>query len=426
MNKLLKISLTTAMILSVSYAEDNVVEKRDRIPSVKKAIGTVGETEVKKIDRVNQFKHMFSDGKVTGQIRTVYAGYEQKKDGEADTYATALGGTLKYELASLYGFNGGIAFKTSQDLLFATGEKEKAKHNPELSSSKGNYTELTEAYVNYKYKDFNFRAGRQVIDTPLADSDDIRMISNTFEAYIATYEFNNFSFMAGNLQKWQGSDAGLDDGWVSAGENGTNFGGISYDDKLLEFSVWYYNITKSTNAFYADIGINYQFNNDYSIHGGVQYLNESQLDNSGVEAEIYGVMAEFVAYDLGFNLAYNKSNKKTDKESFSGTGGGTMYTSMDTMIIDEITKDRDVSAVVAGLSYSINDFNLLYAYGDFKGDRDSQGKQAHIVEQNIGLEYNANDEFVVAAIYVIEEDKENSLKTENDFNRAQVMINYNF
>ncbi len=426
MNKLLKISLIASVLLSASYAGDDVVEKRDRVPSVKKAIGSVVKEEVEGVGVVDEFKHMFSDGKVSGQLRSVYAGYEQLKAGEIDTWATALGGGLKYELASLYGFNGAVAFKTSQDLDFATGDKQKAKNNPELSSSSGNYTQLSEAYINYKYKDFNFRAGRQVLDTPLADSDDVRMISNTFEAYVITYELNNFSFMAGNLQKWQGTDAGLDDDWVDTGDRGTNFGAIVFDNKMVEFNAWYYNITKLTNAFYTDLGLNYQFNDDFSLHGGVQYLNESELDNSGIKADIYGVMAEFVAYDLGLNIAYNSSLKHTAKESFSGFGGGSLFTSMDTMIIDEIAIDRDASAVVAGLSYAIGDFNLLYAYGDFSGDADSNGVKAHIVEQDMGFEYNLNDEFVVSAIYVMQEDRENSAKTDNDWNRVQIMLNYNF
>jgi len=422
MDRLLKTGLCISLMVGLTHAQE--VDKRDRIPSVKKAIATLGESKEKEVDRVNIFKKMFSEGKVTGQIRAIYAAYEQKKSAQVDTYATALGGGLKYELASLYGFNGAVAFKTSQDLGFATGDGE--KQNPELSSSKGNYTELSEAYINYKYKDFNLRMGRQVLDTPLADSDDIRMVSNSFDAYIATYDFDNFSFMAGNIQKWQGFDAGLDDGWIDAGEDGTNFGGVSYDNEMIEFSLWYYNITKGTNAFYSDVGLNYDFNKNFSIHGGVQYLNESELNNSGYEAEIYGGMVEFVAYDLGFNFAYNRANKKTDKQSFSGTGGGTIFTSMDTMIIDEITQDRDVSAMVGGLSYGIGDLNMLYAYGDFVGDKNSAGDKAHIAEQDIGFEYNVNDGFIVAAIYVIQEDKESSQDSEDDWNRMQIMVNYNF
>ena len=41
---------------------------------------------------------MFKDGKISGELRSVYAGYEQEEAGVSDTYATAFGGQLKYEL----------------------------------------------------------------------------------------------------------------------------------------------------------------------------------------------------------------------------------------------------------------------------------------------------------------------------------------
>ena len=125
-------------------------------------------------------------------------------------------------------------------------------------------------------------------------------------------------------------------------------------------------------------------------------------------------------------MAYNKSMGKEGKRSFSGIGGGTMYTSMDTMIIDEITEDRDADALVLGLVYSVGNLNFLYAYGTFVGDANSAGVKAHIVEQDMGFEYSVNDEFVIAAIYVIQEDLENSTKTGNDWNRAQMMVKYDF
>ena len=424
MERIFSIIFTTSLLTTSLLAQEEVAEKRDRIPSVKKAIGSVGATKKKDVSVVSEFEHMFRDGKVTGQFRTMYAGYNQEQASQSDTYATAIGGGLKYELASLYGFNGAVAFITSQDLRFATGKK--AKQNSDLSSSKGNYTQMSEAYINYSYDKFNFRAGRQSIDTPLADSDDVRMIPNTFEAYIATYEIDNLTLMVGNLQKWQGFDAGLDDGWVDTGKYGTNFGGISYDGKNMGYNLWYYNITGNTNAFYADIQFGYDLDKDFSIHSGIQYLNESELDNSGTQADIYGVMLEFVAYDLGFNFAYDKANKKTNKSSFSGTGGGAMYTGMDTMIIDEIATDRDADAIVVGLSYALDNLNMLYAYGDFSGARDSLGDKAHIVEQDIGFNYDVDKELGISAIYVIQEDKESSQKTSNDWNRFEFMIDYNF
>lgn len=366
------------------------------------------------------------EGKVSGNLRSMYAGYSLKEQGEKDLYATAVGGYLKYETAELNGLNAAAAFATSHDIGFATGERG-VKQNDELSSSDRKYTTLSEAYINYVYNDFNFRAGRQLIDTPLADSDDIRMILNTFEAFIATYKTSLFNFIAGKLQKWQGYDAGLDHGWVKTGEDGTYFGGIVYSDSVIKSNAWYYNITKLTNASYFDATFSYGISDSSSIVGAAQYLRESEIDNSGVEASIYGLKAEAALYGFTFSAAYNKAKKEEGKASFSGFGGGTLFTNMDTMILDEITNDRDARAVVGGISYAIDDLTLSYAYGNFKGKADSLGKKAHITEQNIKAEHSViADKFTLSAIYAIENDKENSLKNENDRSRLQIMASYSF
>jgi len=424
MIKFITISLSILLAVSASYAQE-VQEKRDREVSVRKAIDSFSKVGTKEISTVAKFKAMFSEGKVIGQLRMVAAGYDLKEIGETDNYAAAAGGMLKYELAELNGFNAGVAFTTSQDIDFMTGDENHAKHNPELSSSAGAYTELTELYVNYKNSGLNIRLGRQILDTPLADSDDARMIPNTFEAYMATYEVSNFTLMAGNIQSWQGADAGLDDAWQKIGDKGVNLAGLTYSN-ILEANVWYYQISQNTNALYLDLGVDYAFNDDFTFYASMQYLQEKELENSGLEADIYGLLVEGVAYGFGMNIAYNKSEGKSGKRSYVGVGGGTMYTSMDTMIIDEITEDRDADALVLGLVYSISDWNFLYAHGSFVGDANRAGEKAHIVEQDMGFEYSVNDEFVVAAIYVIQEDLENSVKTANDWSRAQLMVKYDF
>ena len=429
MNKIIKLSLVVSILTSSAlYAIED--KGRDRISSVKKAIASVTANEQKEISIVDNFKHMFEDGKTSGNIRSIYSLYNN--DNAINTSATAIGANLKYELANYNGFNGAIGFITTYDIDFASGEKSEDKRNDELSSAKSSYTELSEVYINYNFENLNFRAGRQIVDTPLADSDDIRMISNTFEAYIATYKLNDFSLMAGHLTRWQGADAGLDDGWVKSAKDGSNFSGLSYANDLIDASAWYYNINgeaddeTANNAVYLDAIGHFSFSNNLTLDVGVQYLNESEQDSSGVEANIYGAMAEIVIKDLGVNIAYNKSNKQAGKASFSGFGGGTLFTNMDAMIIDEITADRDASATVAGLSYSIANFNLLYAYGDFNGDADSSGAKAHIVEQNIGIEYFPNDNFTVGAIMIIDKNKEDSITTDFNDKNFRVLISYNF
>jgi len=432
--KKIVLSLVGISLLSSSLLAE-AAENRDRQQSVKQLIGEVAKRETKEMSVVDELRHMFTDGKVSGQIRSMYMEYNEKNS--IDTYATALGGSLKYELAEFNGFSGGVAFITSNDINYLSGEGQ--KRNTELSGEDKSYTQVEEAYLSYRYDALSLKLGRQIIDTPLADSDDIRMIPNSFEAYTALYEGDSFSAMLGHIERWQGSDAGLENKWVKTGKDGANFAGITFDGEVVEANAWFYNFSNASqtdiangadangnNSYYVDFGAHYHINDDIHLHGVVQYLKQEELDKSGVDSEIYGATAELVVKGLGLNVGYNESARKAAKHSFSGYGGGYLFTNMDAMILDEITEDRRAYAWVGGLSYEIADFNLLYAYGDFKGDADSTGAKAHIVEQNIGFEYSHNEELTIGALYVIDRNKEDSTSLDFNNDNFRVLVAYNF
>lgn len=409
---------------------------KEREHSIRDIIDKVAAPLEKEISAVEKTKHMFKEGKVSGQIKVLHSGYSGA--GAESQYATAIGGALKYELAELNGFHAALEFATTHDFGFATGENE--KHNSEISSQNGSYTELSQAYINYKKSGFNLRAGRQLINTPLADSDDIRVIANTFEAYTLSYENKDLSFLGGLLTGWQGTDTGLSpkDHWSETGEDGTYFGGFSYAGTFLDASVWYYDISQQSNpssttpnvansSLYADLSLHILLLAEYALHMGAQYINQNESDNSGIDASIYGAVAEFVIFeDFALSAAYNLSQKRTLKGSFSGFGGGALFTNMDSMILDAITLDRDAYAVVAGITYAYDNFGFMYAYGDFKGEENSLGAKEHIIEQNIGLEYKSNKNVTIAALYVKDEDKKNSGSNGGDWENIRVLLLYNF
>ena len=442
----MKIVFVMVLILTHLYGEneelrlgkqikDQLIEDSKRARSVREIVEQVGEVEEKEIVKVDSFNKMFEEGVLAGKIRAMYSEYDYKSS-SSRVYATAIGGTLKYELAQFNGFNAGVAISAIHDIDLLTGNGE--KFNPGLSSSQGSYTQLTEAYLNYKYKDLNLRGGRQVLETPLADSDDIRMVSNTFEAYVATFKFRRWTFMAGKLQQWQGSDADLDKSWQSTGDDGTYFGGVSLSKVLLDFDLWYYDFSQDTSANntigniantsgYISLSLHGNASEDVFLHVDMQYLHQEESDNSAIETDIYGVTAEVEVNGLGFSVAYNQSEKEEGKGSFSGYGGGTLYTNMDNMILDNITLDRQARAIVAGVTYSIESLGFLYAYGDFYGKSNSFGEKEHIVEQDIGVEYIFNDDLVLAAIYVISEDKERVPENDDyDWKNMRVWLNYSF
>jgi len=395
-----------------------LAQENTKIDSERKKI------EKKEVSEVDKIKKMFTNVKASGELRAVYA----TAPATGGAYATAIGGIIKYELAEYRGFNAATAVYTAYKTPFASGDG--VKFNDEITSSQGNHTDMSEAYLNYRYDDLNIRIGRQVLDTPLADADDIRMIKNTFEAYTIKYENDGLNMMLGYINNWHGTDAGLDDGWVDAGDKGTHFAGIAYSEGL-EFDAWYYNFSSSlipienigNNSAYVDIGVEYHVNDEILLHMMAQYLYQSEIDNSGIEASIIGALVEVVVSNIGFNLAINQSYKHKGKSSFTGIGGGALFTNLDTMGLDVISADRDSRAIVAGVSYEYKNFGCTYAYGDFSGDEDSIGDNEHIIEQDIGASYNLNDEFVVGLIYSLYDDKKNSAQ---DWNRGQVILNYNF
>lgn len=425
-----KIVITTFLVLSFAHAdsEESSQNIKDREHSARDTIE--GVMKAKEISESTK------DAKISAQIKALYLGYD-RNDAPSE-YATALGGQLKYETADFRGFNAAVEFSTAHDVDFATGEG--VRHSGEISSEKGNYTELSQAYINYKNGGVNLRAGRQLIDTPLANSDDIRIIANTFEAYTLSYKQESLTFMGGLLTRWQGTDTGLSphNHWSDTGEDGTHFGGLSYSDDFIDSSVWYYGISKDSDpnsatgnvangSFYTDISLHMELSKEYALHASAQYLSQKEAHGSAIDATIYGAMAELVMFeDFALSAAYNKSQKQEGRGSFSGFGGGTLYTNMDSMILDTITMDRDAQAVVAGLTYRYNDFGFMYAHGTFEGKANSFGVKERIIEQNIGFEYKPDEKVTFAALYVKNEDKKESGSNGGNWENVRVLLSYNF
>jgi len=136
-------------------------------------------------------KSMFSEGKVSGQIRefsisrSVDVSDPAKSDYTRD--ANAIGGHLKFETADYKGLSFGTALYTTNGFLNDTPKDDYTKVDPTLlGKDNDSYSILGEAYLQYKYANTTFKGGRQKLDTPLAGSDDARMLPNLFEAYVLT------------------------------------------------------------------------------------------------------------------------------------------------------------------------------------------------------------------------------------------------
>ena len=385
---------------------------------------------------VDNIADMFKHGTVSGQIRLGHINYDTKVAGAKDTSATAIGGQLKFETAHFNGVSLGAAVYTSQNINALSGDQGDGKFYTDLTSSERNYTELAEAYINYSKGGFNFRGGRQLIDTPLADSDDIRMTPHTFEAYVASYSFDDLglTLIGANLQRWQGVDSGYenvtDSGWAETGEDGTWMGAVTFEKDNIAAGVWYYDVDKSAKAVYADVAYTLELDNDVAITFAGQYLTESESENSNIDGSIAGVMVEAGIGSFTVAGAYNSVSVNDGKSLFEGFGGGSSFTNMDTNTAGFLHDGSagDGESYVLSLGYEIAGVNLVAAYGDFQADAlaNGTGKQ-HATEINVGVGYSHNDgEIEANLVYVVGEDKESSIATDKDDDHLQLTLNYNF
>ena len=145
-------------------------------------LGLVGS-----VNAAEDLSSMFTEGKVSGQIREFSIDREYQGSAGSATHrkANAIGGKLKFETADFKGLNFGTAFYTTNGFANASDKTNYKKVDPTLlGENNEGYSIVGEAYLQYKYGKTAFKAGRQKLDTPMAGSDDARMLPNLFEAYV--------------------------------------------------------------------------------------------------------------------------------------------------------------------------------------------------------------------------------------------------
>ena len=160
------------------------------------------------VNAAEDLSSMFSEGKVSGQIRefSISRSVEFSNPATANytRKANAVGGKLKFESADYKGLSFGTAFYTTNGFLNSGAKTDYTKVDPTLlGDNNDGYSVLGEAYLQYKTGNTLLKVGRQKLDTPLAGSDDARMLPNLFEAYLlVNTDIKDTTLIAGHVTKF--------------------------------------------------------------------------------------------------------------------------------------------------------------------------------------------------------------------------------
>lgn len=317
------------------------------------ALSAFGESEVKSV------ADMFSKGEVKGQIRAFYINRDwndnfESVNNKVDRSAFALGGHIKYNTAEYNGLSFGATGHTTNGL--GINSNNAIEVDPTLfGKDKKSYSILAEAYAEYKAMNTSLKVGRQKLDTPLAGSDDVRMIPNHFEAIVlanthlkdTTLILAHVNKMAegtfayayggeggrGNLGLLSGYGLGAQVGKFVDMENAAlgmgarNTNGVTAAAVIyqgipnLKLQFWDYYVHDILNAIYA--GFDYKFNIDSTTNLTLagQYIREDDVGDKfagSVDSELFGLKGTLQLDKTKLYLAYNSTGSSVGSAQNGG------------------------------------------------------------------------------------------------------------
>jgi len=437
MNKII-LSTVFLMIMSIDILAESTNTDSNLTEAVNKPI------EIKSVRGIMGGFDPFEHSK--GQIRAGYI--TLSPDVGTQTSAYALGGHYHFDTKRWNGLQLGASVYTVLNM----GINQNPDHlNGDFFDNEGkSFVLLTKAFLDGKWGNTEIKLGRQSLDTPHADSDDIRMIPNFFEAYtITNNDINNLTLSAGYINRiagWANAvnackfvnvaetiAANFDDERAKESQ-GIAYASANYEGiENLSLSFWYYNYQDIANVIYAEAGYEKTFENKNTLTLGLQYDASSETGTALLgeqDAETFGLSANFMFETVGVHVlaAYNRDNGNTGATGLS-LGGGPFFTSMEDQTLDTIGQAG--SAWLIGVGYhfekiGISGLTAGIAYGNFQA-KDSNEYASE--ELDAVIDYEFNEKFSLTAAYAsvhfdhVVNDSDHILV---DYDQFRVIANYSF
>jgi len=399
MNKIMISTIAASMLASRVYAGGDITPIESMVESPK-------------VDNFSFIKE------VSGYIRAGYQNTDISVD--TDYTDTALGGKLHIETTSWKGISAGASFYTT-NVIFGNNEGEGV---PFFDANNDSYSILGEAYLLGEWGNSMLKIGRQEIDTPFLDTDDIGMVPNTYEAALfVNKDITNTTITLAHIESMAGVDAEPDPAEFDdiRGNDYVQLAGVEYEaTENLAFSGWYYNLKNpdTNNLIYADATYTDQIGS-FTYELGAQYAHRNLKDNFQDDANIYGAMADigFESTGINISIAYNRTH---DNYATNGFGGGPFYTSSEHLTLREAGADGDALFLAGGWdasSVGLEDLTFGVGYLTLEDDNSNEA-----TELDLTASYAMNDALGIDLIYSDIDDDING----DDFTNLRVFVNYIF
>ncbi|RUM76767.1 MAG: hypothetical protein DSZ11_00100 [Sulfurovum sp.] len=312
----------------------------------------------------------FSKAEMRGQLRV--GAVQIEDEGGVKSSTLALGGSLGVKTASIKGVSLGATLYTTNALFGKDNE------GMFLDSDSDSYSIVGEAYIEAQLGKTTLKAGRQIVDTPYADSDDIGMVPDTFEGMtLLNQDIPDTTLMLASLDKWAGVDADVPEKFneLQSSSDAVIMASVIYEGiENTTLQAWHYRLDEA-NFNYFEVGYeNEQFNL------AMQYTDQDKGNRA------FGLQAGVNMGDLTLITAYNKVHGTVT----NGFGGGPFFTSAEDHTIE--IEEPDQEGVLISAKYTIDKLTVGLNHADFvKCENDTDYIVSYAVNENHSLDLIYSD-----------------------------------
>ena len=341
-----------------------------------------------------------------GGLRVGYQTHQIDEGAKALAYASSLRLHANYTRES---------FISSVTLYGVAGFEDNGFEGiPFLDENHRSFLTLSEAYLGWKTDLYTVKIGRQYVETPFADRDDIGMVPNSFEAVTASYRLSDMmQAEAGYLNRWSGVDAPTRRSFSKLVQNGgVGYIGLQYDDSSEHsWSGWYYRGNTIVNALYTEVTWQQTIQDAvYDLGLQAAYLD---LKGSGI-SRVLGLSLSRSWSDTGIvsTLSFNRTFGVPADNLF---GGGPYFTNVEHNTLTEAGTEGSVGVLSLGSSLEligIKDASvILYLHRQL--NKNVTG------EYDVDFNYHISENINLHAVY-------SQVRWPSRFENFHILAEYNF
>jgi hypothetical protein len=368
--------------------------------------------------------------KISLDFRATYVDYNYDNYWN-DSNAFATGVKLKYSDEVVENLEFGIAFGAIAD--FGLSDEGKQSMTYIFDRDADSFALLHQIYLQYNLANTKILFGRFEYSSPLIDSDDAFLLSNSFEGFVVSSDFKNVNLQLGHISKMSGTwDAGYDGGkfvsmskspwmhkadnqettqWVNpvtsfgVDEKGISFIGAIYNDEAYTLQVWDYYGYEFFNSLYTQLDLSiaaFDIAFQYNTFDAVGQLKNNPNPSANIDYEVWGAKIATTLQESTFTLAYTGVSDDPSAHLW-GSFGGYPYFASGMMVTYFETSLRDAHMYSFNVDTSfLSKFNSTFHVGyydlnknytiDTTGTRDAINGEDYMYTYGISNTYEFSEQ----------------------------------